>query len=620
MNSRRYVIYLAFALLVVFGLLFFAVNDLLTKRDTSEIHFLIGVAQANLSEPWRVVMNEEIKETIGTYSRVRVIFSNAGDSPERQKEDIDKLIDLGIDLLIVSPVKSSVMTPVIQRVYEKMPVIVLDKGVEGYDYTLFIGSDNRLVGKQAGRFVKKRLAGAGGRVVEITGRSGSLPVEERTLGFREELKDAENIEISDSFSADWLRDKAEDITTQNLSIIRDCDIIFAHNDAMAFGAYRALKKHGVDDITILGIDGLTGPQGGLELVRQGVLQATITCPTGGKEAVIRAMDILQNRDGLPKKIFLRSSMITRDILENRLQIASPAPRDPEEPIVLGFAQVGKEGAWREANTRSIKDAAEQTGIELLFRDAELDQDKQIAAIRYFIEQDVDVIAFSPIVETGWEDVLREARDAGIPVICSDRTVKVSDETLFTTYLGADFVEEGRRAAQWLLEETRNEEEILIVEIEGFPGSAPAVDRQRGFHAVIEQSDSHRIIDSQSGNFIYNLGYVAMSQFLLRHDRIDAVFAHNDDMALGAVKAIEETGLVPGEDILIVSIDAVKAAFEAMMEGKLNCSVECSPLLGPQLMNAVHDYVNGKELPFRINTEEGVFPRETAKHYISSRRY
>jgi galactofuranose transport system substrate-binding protein len=621
MRPRKLIFLFSLLTAILMMTLFYSVNQPFQRQTQNKIEHLIGVAQANLSEPWRVVMNAEIKNTVASYSGVRVIFTNAGDSSERQAEDIEKLIKLGIDLLIVSPVESSVMTPVIHRVYEQMPVIVLDKGVEGYDYTLFIGSDNKLVGKQAGRFVKRKLNGRGGKVVEITGRAESLPVSERKIGFREELQDARSIDITASFSADWLRDKAEDITKEHMDLISDCDVVFAHNDAMALGAYRALENVGMRDKVIIGVDGLTGEQGGLALVEAGVLNATITCPTGGREAVIRAMDILQKRDGLPKKIFLRSSLVTKDNLEViRTKSVNRPRQDPENPIVLGFAQVGKEGDWRAANTKSIKEAARRANIRLIFEDAELDQSKQIAAIRDFIRQEVDVIAFSPIVETGWEEVLREARDAGIPVICSDRTVKVSDETLFTTYLGADFIEEGRRAAQWLLEETEGSDEIRIVEIAGYPGSAPAVDRRKGFHEVINQSATHTIIDSENGDFVYNLGYNAMKRFLLRHTRIDAVYAHNDDMALGAIKAIEEAGLKPGEDILLVSIDGVKAAFEAMIAGKLNCTVECSPLLGPQLMNAVQTYMNGEELPFRINTEEGVFPKEIAADYISSRKY
>ena len=591
------------------------------ERESTDIQYLIGVAQANLSEPWREVMNTEILETAKSYPNVRVVFANAGNSWEKQEADIDKLIRSGIDLLIVSPVESREITPAIGRAHSLMPVIVIDKAIEGYDYSLFIGVDNFLVGKQAGRFIKRQAGSDEIKVIEITGSADSLPVAERMHGFREELVELENIHLIESYSADWLRDKAQDITTENIDLFSGSDVVFAHNDAMAFGVYRAFAEAGINDKIIIGIDGLTGPEGGLALVQAGILEATITCPTGGTEAVNRAMDILSERDGLPKKIFLRSSLMTQSTLkEHYARLPRNTGRTPEDPIVLGFAQLGSESTWREANTKSIISAAEESGITLLFENAELNQGKQIAAIRSFIEAEVDVIAFAPIVSTGWDDVLKEAKAAGIPVICSDRTVEVADETLVTTYLVADFIEEGRRAAVWLVDETRNRDDVRIVEIGGLVGSTPAIDRANGFADFIDRFDTHQIIDSEPGDFIRNLGYDVMTRFLLRHERIDAVYAHNDDMALGAIRAIEEAGLEPGSDILIVSIDGVKDAFQAMKKGKLNCTVECSPLLGPQLMKAVQDYVNGEELPLRIITEEGVFPMEVAKEFFSSRLY
>jgi galactofuranose transport system substrate-binding protein len=590
-------------------------------RDATDINFVIGVAQANLSEPWREVMNAEILEAASTYPGVRIIFTNAGNRWEKQEEDIRKLMQSGVDLLIVSPVESREIAPAIREAYARKPVIILDKAIEGYDYTLYVGADNYLVGKQAARFVKQYFEGGEGSVIEITGSADSLPVTERMRGFREELEGSGNIKLAASFSADWLRDRAQDITEEYLALFRDSAFIFAHNDAMAYGIHRGLAEAGITGKAILGIDGLSGPEGGLALVEDGILEATITCPTGGKEALIRAMDILQRRDGLPKKIFLRSSLITRQILaEKRASTPRVLSRRPDAPIVLGYAQTGRESAWREANTKSIISAAKESGVTLLFRDAGLIQANQIAAIREFIRAGVDVIAFSPLVENGWDEVLYEAKAAGIPVICSDRSVAVADETLVTTYLVADFIEEGRRAAQWVLDNTRAETEVRIVEIKGLVGSAPTIGREKGFAQVIGRSAAHAIIDSEVGDFIDDLGYSAMTQLLLRHGRIDVVYAHNDDMALGAIRAIKEFGLKPGKDILIVSIDGVKAAFQAMVKGELNCSVECSPLLGPQLMKAVIDYVNGEDLPLRINTAEGVFPSDRAKELIASRPY
>ncbi len=300
----------------------------------------------------------------------------------------------------------------------------------------------------------------------------------------------------------------------------------------------------------------------------------------------------------------------------------------QDKIVVGFSQIGAESAWRVANTDSIvSEAKSRPNIELKFSDAQQKQENQIKAIRSFISQGVDVIAFSPVVETGWEPVLKEAKRAGIPVILSDRAVDVQDDSLWVTFMGSDFVEEGRRAGNWLMENydrlknpDKSSDVVNVVELQGTVGSAPAIDRKVGFAEVTEGS-AFKIIKSQSGDFTRAKGKEVMEAFLKSEgDKIDVLYAHNDDMALGAIQAIEEYGLKPGKDIIIVSIDAVRGAFEAMIEGKINCTVECSPLLGPQLFDAVEDLMAGKELPKRIVTNEGVFPAEVAEETLPTRKY
>ncbi|KYF53784.1 LacI family transcriptional regulator [Sorangium cellulosum] len=294
----------------------------------------------------------------------------------------------------------------------------------------------------------------------------------------------------------------------------------------------------------------------------------------------------------------------------------------KKKITLGFSQIGAESEWRTANTKSIEEAAKAAGIELKFSDAQQKQENQIKAIRSFIAQKVDVIAFSPVVETGWEPVLREAKAAKIPVILTDRAVDTKDDSLWVTFMGSDFVEEGRRAAKWLVEKTKDQQgTVNIVELQGTVGSAPAIDRKKGFEEIIKDKPNFKILRSQTGDFTRAKGKEVMEAFLKAEGKnINVLYAHNDDMAIGAIQAIEEAGLKPGKDILIISIDAVKGAFEAMMAGKLNVTVECSPLLGPQLMSAVNDLVAGKTLPKRIVTEEGVFPMETAAAEFPKRKY
>lgn len=309
------------------------------------VPFLVGFSQANLTEPWRVAMSEEIRAEASAYSDMRVIYADAGDSTNRQVDDVRRLMDYGIDLLIISPTDSQALTPVVRDVYSKIPVIVLDRAVEGYDYSLFIGPDNERLGREAGGVISEMLGDRKGSVLEIQGRSGSPPAFSRSAGLREVLAKRPNIEIVDSIVADWLRDTAEDKLAQRIREVPDIDVVFAQNDAMAFGAWRAAKAAGRKGVRFIGIDGLPGPKGGIELVSTGVLSATFTCPTGGKEAVIYGRDLLQRKEGIPKKIFLRPRKVTPEVLarsKKSVPYERMKPVAPGRSIVLGFAQVGSE--------------------------------------------------------------------------------------------------------------------------------------------------------------------------------------------------------------------------------------------------------------------------------------
>lgn len=292
----------------------------------------------------------------------------------------------------------------------------------------------------------------------------------------------------------------------------------------------------------------------------------------------------------------------------------------DQKITVGFSQIGAESGWRTANTESIKSEAAKRGIVLKFADAQQKQENQIKALRTFVAQGVDVIAFSPVVETGWQPVLEEIKRAKIPVVLTDRAVDVTDKSLYVTFIGSDFIEEGRRAAEWLAKASNGK--ANIAELVGTPGSAPAIDRKKGFEEVMAKYPGMKIIKSQSGNFTRAQGKEVMEAFLKSPDakEITALFAHNDDMALGAIQAMEEAGVKPGKDILIVSIDGVKGAFEAMAAGKLNCTVECNPLIGPQLFDAVEAIKAGKPLPKRIQVKEGVFDQSQAAAELPNRKY
>lgn len=621
--------------LIVFTLFILMVSFISSIRGTSgqkvpkdQVQYLVGVSQPNLIEPWRIVMNEEIKREVARHSDLRVIFTDAANDSKQQTDDVHKLMGYGIDLLIISLDDPILLTPTIAEVYAKIPVIVLGRGVTGYDYTLYIGTDNRLIGSKAGEYVKQLLGPSGGSIVEIQGVQGSPTVEERSLGFREALAGQDNLRLLHTVYADWQRDRAEDEMSAVLMRSPRIDLVFAQNDAMALGASRALQRSGLQDVKIIGVDGVNSENGGLPLVKNGILSGTFTSPTGGGEAIRYALDILNKEKGIPKKVILRSYRITPDnaaAFEQRLAsypaISSPFTEERHQ-LKIGFAQVGTESGWRLAHTNSVMAAAKEEGFELLYENADQSQAKQVEAIRKFIQARVDIIVFSPVVKTGWDQVLQEAKQAGIPVILSDREVKTEDDSLWTSYIGSDFVEEGRRAARWLLQELGSRgRKVQIVELQGTEGSDPAAGRKQGFEEVIGNDFNFQLIESLKGDFTLESGRALMSEALQRRDGdIQVVYAHNDDMALGAMQAIERFGLQPGKDIVIISIDATKTALKALATGKLNFVVECNPLLGPQLMKAVKDHKEGKELPMKIITSEGVFTQDSAKRELQSREY
>ena len=294
-------------------------------------------------------------------------------------------------------------------------------------------------------------------------------------------------------------------------------------------------------------------------------------------------------------------------------------------ITMGFAQVGAESGWRTANTTSIQESAKEAGIELKFSDAQQKQENQIKSIRSYIQQKVDVIAFSPVVETGWDAVLQEAKRAKIPVVLTDRAVDTEDTSLYVTFIGSDFVEEGEKAGQWLVDnadasDVDKDGAINVVELQGTTGSAPAIDRKKGFEDVISSDSKIKITASQTGDFTRDGGKQVMEAFLQSEPKIDVVYAHNDDMGLGAIEAIKAAGKKPGTDIKIITVDAVKDGMTALAAGEINFIVECSPLLGPQLMDVAEKVVAGEEVPERIVTEETTFTPEQAAEALPDRKY
>lgn len=293
----------------------------------------------------------------------------------------------------------------------------------------------------------------------------------------------------------------------------------------------------------------------------------------------------------------------------------------KKKIVIGFAQVGAESGWRTAETNSVKDIPNQNpDMELKFSDGQQKQENQIKAIRSFIAQKVDVIALDPVVESGWDTVLKEAQDAKIPVIIVDRSVN-SDQSLYNAFLGSDMEEEGKKAAKIIIDHFGKDKPCNIAELQGTVGSSAMVGRQKGFNEAIKDYPNIKIIKSQTGDFLRAKGKEVMEAFLKSDgDKINCLWSHNDDMAVGAIQAIEEYGKKPGQDIFIVSVDGIKDMFQLMADGKSNGIVECNPLLGPQLAETARNIVEKKPVEKFVKSKESVYLPDQAKTELPNRKY
>ncbi len=301
--------------------------------------------------------------------------------------------------------------------------------------------------------------------------------------------------------------------------------------------------------------------------------------------------------------------------------------EKKELLVVGFSQVGAESDWRTANTESMKSTfTEKNGYKLIFDDAQQKQENQLKAVRNFIQQDVDYIVIAPVTETGWDTVLQEAKDAGIPVIIVDRMIDVSDDTLYTAWVGSNFLQEGYDAVKWLDEyltkNNRTDDAINIVTLQGTIGSSAQIGRTDGVEEKMKDHPKWKMLERQTGEFTQAKGQEVMESFLKTYNDIDVVIAENDNMAFGAIDAIKAAGKTcgPKGDITIISFDAVAAAFDSMIAGDMNVSVECNPLHGPRVSEIIQKLEKKEKVDKIAYVQEGVYPADTAATEKPKRAY
>ena len=316
---------------------------------------------------------------------------------------------------------------------------------------------------------------------------------------------------------------------------------------------------------------------------------------------------------MKKKIV--SALLTATMVCGMSVVPAVGVAAADDTITVGFSQVGAESDWRTANTESMKSTfSEENGYELIFDDAQQKQENQLTAIRNFIQQEVDYILLAPVTETGWDTVLQEAKDADIPVIIVDRMVDVSDDSLYTTWIGTDSLLEGRKAAEWLNAYTTakgiDAKDVNIVDIQGTIGSTAQIGRSKGLEEGVDNY-GWNLLAQQSGEFTQAKGQEVMESMLKQYDNINVVYCENDNEAFGAIDAIEAAGKTVGSDIangeiMVMSFDTTNAGLTDTLAGKIACDVECNPLHGPRAEELIKALEAGEEVEKLNYVDEEIF--------------
>ena len=316
---------------------------------------------------------------------------------------------------------------------------------------------------------------------------------------------------------------------------------------------------------------------------------------------------------MKKKIV--SALLTATMVCGMSVVPAVGVAAADDTITVGFSQVGAESDWRTANTESMKSTfSEENGYNLIFDDAQQKQENQLTAIRNFIQQEVDYIVLAPVTETGWDTVLQEAKDAGSPVIIVDRMVDVSDDSLYTTWIGTDSLLEGRKAAEWLNAYTTakgiDAKDVNIVDIQGTIGSTAQIGRSKGLEEGVDNY-GWNLLAQQSGEFTQAKGQEVMESMLKQYDNINVVYCENDNEAFGAIDAIEAAGKTVGSDIangeiMVISFDTTNAGLTDTLAGKITCDVECNPLHGPRAEELIKALEAGEEVEKLNYVDEEIF--------------
>jgi len=604
-----------------------------------------------------------------------VVSAEANHDVKLQNDQIDNMVSQGVKgLIVIAEDGDAAVTSVDKAADAGVKVLAYDRLIKTSKIAAYLSFDNVEVGRQQGLGVMKALGVDDGKWTKENPAKvvmlGGSPTDNNATLFRKGQMEAVQpyvdsgvvTIVADQWVDNWdaanaLKIMENILTAQNNEI----DAVVASNDGTALGALQAMKAQGLaGKVPISGQDATAD---GCNSIVKGELTVSILkdirnlsplavdvmdkllngqAVDGMKNFTLAELTVDDTKQGEVPCVFLEVQQVNKDnvfdlVVKSEFQSYDDVYRDiPEDQrpsmsgeapaapaagkkeysdMTLCYPQLGAESDWRTANTASIKETAEQLGAKLIFSDAQQKQENQISAMRACIQQGVDVIALPPVVEDGWDAVLQEAQDAGIPVIIVDRSVS-ADKSLYASHIGSDMELEGKKSGEEmnkLLPDGGN-----VLEISGTTGSGAAVGRAKGFRETLNSNIT--ILDSQTGNFNPTEAKPVAEAFLKKYaGQIDGFFIHNDGMAQAVVEALKAAGVKPGE-IKIVSVDGTRGGFQMMIDGWVQADVECNPLLGPQVFEMALKLVNGEAIDPEVLTNETVYYPDNAAELLPTRKY
>ena len=575
------------------------------EADENKIDFLIGVSLANMTEPWMVVLTNEIKQEAEKNSNIRIIFEDAAFSSEKQKKDLERLMQYGIDLLIVSSNNDSELSNDIKEIYKQIPVIKVDRSEPQEDYTLYIGPDNYLIGRQAGKEAVQMLGGSDGKILEVKNSDQSASSSDRSRGFLSEIYKHENISVVNTVLAYNSSDTAE-INIKNilekvkLGQEQKPDIIFAHNDYMALGASRAIKEFDFGDIRIIGIDGFPGENGGIKMIKDGNLNVTFTCPTGGREAVSFALDLLMKKKVTPKKILLKNYKIDKEnVREYEKELFKKMSGNKIENLKIGVSVFNDKTEAANIFIRNISNVMAEIDPKSIIITAE-ELQKQIDDINSLINDKVDLLIVSPSNDKGFDEIMKKCNQEGISVIILDNMDFSSYEYNNVCNIGFDYNEMGKKIAEHLISDNKNNEENYKVFEFKVDDRYNYNEKSMGFNNKLKENNIYKI-DQYFTDDDINSAKVAIGQ-ALSNEKPDAIYCHTYNIALGAGLAVREKGLNNSIKIVCVELKDYLTQ-ENWDDNRVSYIVSTDVKIGDLLKQMIDDYINGYDLPLRVIGKE-----------------